>query len=282
MGEADAPPQRAADLPPAEALLVPVAARRRCRRRPASATSPKPPTSRSSLPNRHMRSVIQARSSIGSPNRTISQSSTARSPSGPTITLPVRKSPWVMTVGAGVAGRWRSSHRMASEKTGDGCSSSPQGRVEPVQSDLDRVRTLADEPGRGLAHRYPVEGGEGPAALLRQPRAEAFGLRRGEAHDGGRSRRRHAVSRRTVRRRTPGRPWRRRGARPARRSARPTRCRSARRGSPAPAAQRSARSWPRAGPRVGCARPGTAGCAGGHRPRPPRRARRRSASPTAR
>ena len=97
-------------------------------------------------------------------------------------------------------------------------------RVEPGESDLDRVRPLARRARPAPRSPAPVEGGEGPAALLRQPSGRGLRPRRGAAPGGAPSRRRHAVSRRTVRRRTPGRPWRRRGGRPARRSARPARC----------------------------------------------------------
>ena len=68
--------------------------RRRPARRPRRTRRPA-----ASAPNRHARTHSQPRSSSGSPRWASSQSSTARSPSGPTTRLPLRKSPWTTVVG---------------------------------------------------------------------------------------------------------------------------------------------------------------------------------------
>ena len=70
------------------------------------------PPAGSGEPNRQARTQYQPRSSIGSPRWASSQSSTPRSPSGPTRRLPRRKSPCT-TVWRGAAGRWASSQRSA-------------------------------------------------------------------------------------------------------------------------------------------------------------------------
>ena len=61
--------------------------------RASASTLPKPPTALSITPKRQLFTVIQPRSSAGSPRCASSQSSTARTPSGPMIRLPLRKSP---------------------------------------------------------------------------------------------------------------------------------------------------------------------------------------------
>ena len=100
-------------------------------------------------------------SSAGSPAWASSQSSTARSPSGPTRRLPIRKSPWTVT-------------------------RCPSGRAvggQPAHAELERRPDLAEpveerervaRTGRGAAARRSasgsmrVDGGQGAAALGRE------------------------------------------------------------------------------------------------------------------
>ena len=69
-------------------------------------------------PNRQELTQIQPRSSIGSPMWASSQSSTARTPSGPIIRLPLRKSPCTNRGAFGDGGQFCSSQRNASSNTG--------------------------------------------------------------------------------------------------------------------------------------------------------------------
>ena len=160
----DPPLERAEDLPPTHDRRGRPARRPRSRR-PSnrSASSPKPPTRLSSTPKRHAFTHSQPRSSIGSPRWASSQSSTARTPSGPTTRLPFRKSPWTM--------RRRRARRLvlASQQQGE-----LEGRVRLAQT------VEHGPPGRQwvgmLQSRHRVDGdaveaAQDDAALRGQPRA---------------------------------------------------------------------------------------------------------------
>ncbi len=194
---------------------------------------PKPPTGWSMLPNRHDFTQSQPRSSTGSPRCESSQSSTARMPSGPTMKLPLRKSPCTRRVGASAPVR--------------------DVVLEPAQSELERRVRLAERRRgsrgtAGSARSPPGPGarGSGPhvdgvdlrgdrAALAGQARGARRRIRRREGSGGGWSRRRRGPSR-----------TRRRGRRPS-----SSRNRTVGTGTPAAAAASRSRysversDWPR-------------------------------------
>jgi hypothetical protein len=114
---ADPPLQRLLHEPPVEGVAVDRRAGDRLVRRQQLSTVPTPPTG-SGCPKRHALTQSQPRSSTGSPRWTSSQSMTARSPSSPTITFPMRRSPWTTAVPED-GGRCDPSHRCAASNVGD-------------------------------------------------------------------------------------------------------------------------------------------------------------------
>ena len=115
-----APLQRAHRLPVAERG----AGRPRRRRRPGTPRAGRRRfrtrrRRRSTSPKRHDFTHNQPRSSTGSPRCASSQSSTARIPSGPTMKLPLRKSPCTSAGAAGSGGRGRRASA-ARARTRDG------------------------------------------------------------------------------------------------------------------------------------------------------------------
>src|ERR1700738_4332648 len=87
-----------------------------------SSRVPKPPTGLSISPNRHELTQTQPKSSMGSPRCASSQSSTARTPSGPMMRLPWRKSPCPSVTSSDGPGSWSASQHSANSNTGRGQS----------------------------------------------------------------------------------------------------------------------------------------------------------------
>src|SRR5258708_1908155 len=91
---------------------------------PANSSSrvPKPPTGLSISPKRQELTQTHPRSSMGSPVCASSQSSTARTPSGPMMRLPWRKSPCTSVTSSEGPGSRSRNQRNASSNTGRGHS----------------------------------------------------------------------------------------------------------------------------------------------------------------
>ncbi len=137
------------------------------------------PPAGSGDPKRHARTQYHPRSSIGSPRWDSSQSSTPARPSGPTMRLPRRKSPWT-TVRRGEAGRCSSSQRRPS---------SIAGRGAPSASTSERISSSWSPPRSGGAASSGI-----PWIAARAAAAWSVSTSRATAHSSSRSSLRAMVS----------------------------------------------------------------------------------------